>query len=374
MNLQPSTSDDRQTILIVDDEALNIKVVSLSLKNLNVDILKASNGEDALEIIKTRKIDLILLDLMMPVCDGFDVLKQMRKIPGHELISVIILTAIMEDEQKIKALEMGAVDYLIKPFQKRELLARVKLHLSLRKYQKKLNDYADNLETKVKERTRDLRETQDVISFSLARLAESRDPETGDHLERMSRYSQILAQNLLGTDGFIKYPSFPKTLKKVAVLHDIGKVGIADNILLKPGKLTKEEFEVMKTHTILGGETLRDAMAKLKNPGDYLQIACNVAFFHHEKWNGKGYPKGLKGLDIPSCARIVALADVYDALRSKRVYKPGFSHEKAKTIIVEERGQHFQPEVVDAFLDLEDKFIDIARRFKPERNDANSQQ
>ncbi|MDA3862935.1 MAG: response regulator [Deltaproteobacteria bacterium] len=366
MNSQPPASNGRQSILIVDDEILNVKVVSLSLKNLGVNIFKAVNGEDALEIIKTRKIDLVLLDLMMPVCNGFEVLEKMQEIPGHELVSVIILTAIMEDDQKIKALEMGAADYLIKPFQKRELLARVKLHLSLRKYQKQLNNYAENLETKVKERTIALRETQDVIAFCLARLAESRDPETGDHLERMSRYSQILAQKLLGIDGFILDSSFPKTLKKVAVLHDIGKVGIPDNILLKPGRLTKEEFEVMKTHTILGGQTLQDAMNELNNPGDYLQIACNVAFYHHEKWNGKGYPKGLKGLDIPLCARIVALADVYDALRSKRVYKPGFSHEKAKSIIVEEKGQHFQPEVVDAFLELEEQFIDVARRFKPE--------
>jgi putative two-component system response regulator len=299
--------------------------------------------------------------------NGFEVLAHLKPTGLLTKTSVIILTAIQESSEKVNALELGAVDYITKPFVRAELLARVKLHLSLRRYQNRLNEYAHNLEKLVDERTRDLRETQDVISFALARLAESRDPETGDHLERMSRYSAVLAVQLIGHDGFenIIDVNFATTLQKVAVLHDIGKVGIPDHILLKPGKLTDEEFDIMKTHSTLGGDTLRDALNALRKPVDYLQIARDVAYFHHEKWNGMGYPKGLKGNDIPLSARIVALADVYDALRSKRVYKPAFSHEKAKQIICEERNRHFQSEIVDSFLANEQQFIEISERFAP---------
>ncbi|MBN2724947.1 MAG: response regulator [Deltaproteobacteria bacterium] len=357
----------KQKILIVDDELFNLKVVSLALTDLGVDIVKAVSGNEAIEILKKDPIDLVLLDLMMPEMNGFEVLETIKPTGILEHTSVIILTAIQESSEKVHALDLGAVDYITKPFVRAELLARVKLHLSLRRYQNTLNEYATNLEKLVSDRTVELIETQDIISFSLARLAESRDPETGDHLERMSRYSSILAAKLIGNpdlDVSID-KEFARNIQKVAVLHDIGKVGIPDHILLKPGKLTKEEFDIMKTHTTLGGDTLADALLALRKPVDYLVIARDIAYFHHEKWNGQGYPKGLSGTEIPLAARLVALADVYDALRSKRVYKPAFSHEKAKDIILSERGSHFQPLVVDAFLESEKEFIDISERYSP---------
>jgi cyclic di-GMP phosphodiesterase len=358
----------KQKVLIVDDETFNLKIVSLALSELNIEILKASSGKEALDILENEKVDLVLLDLMMPEMNGFDILVKLKSMGILNITSVLILTAIQESDEKITALELGALDYITKPFIRAELLARVKLHLSLRNYQNQMQKYTNNLEGLVSDRTQELKETQDVISFSLARLAESRDPETGDHLERMSRYSAIIARGLIGKTGLQSEIDevYVTTLQKVAVLHDIGKVGIPDNILLKPGKLTVEEFNQMKLHTILGGDTLKDAINSLKKPIQYLQIAMEVAYFHHEKWNGKGYPKGLKGKNIPLSARIVALADVYDALRSKRVYKPGFSHEKSKSIILEEKGNHFQPEIVDLFLKYEDEFISISNKFKYE--------
>jgi cyclic di-GMP phosphodiesterase len=357
----------KQRILIVDDEALNIKVVKYAFGSIDVDILEATSGIDAIDILEDNHVDLILLDLMMPGMNGFEVLDKIGSMGVLEETSVIILTAVQETREKINALEHGAIDYITKPFVRAELLARVKINLSLRRYQNEINEYAEDLEAKVRERTKELKETQEVVAFSLARLAESRDPETGDHLERMSRYSAILAHHLIGNPLLDKDidENFANILEKVAVLHDIGKVGIPDSILLKPGKLTNEEFDTMKNHAQYGGDTLNDAMNKLERPVQYLQIATNVAYYHHEKWNGRGYPKGLEGLNIPLCARIVALADVYDALRSKRVYKPGFSHEKAKSIILEEKGSHFQPLVVDAFLECEEKFIKISEKFAP---------
>ena len=364
---QISETFENQKILIVDDEHFNIKVVQLALSPLKIKIFTANNGNKALQILKTEKIDLLLLDLMMPQPDGFAILKELNKMNQISKISVIILTAIQDTEPKVSALELGAVDFITKPFVRSELIARIKLHLKLHMYYKEINRYADHLEEMVVERTKELYETQNVIAFSLARLAESRDPETGDHLERMSRYAEVLAKELIKThkDSLGIDEEFVSILRKVAVLHDIGKVGIPDNVLLKPGKLTKEEFDIMKTHTLLGGETLRDAKLKMHKDVRYLEIAENVAYYHHEKWNGKGYPKGLQGENIPICARIVALADVYDALRSKRVYKPAFSHEKAKQIILEEKGEHFDPLIVDTFLKVEELFIEISQKFAP---------
>ncbi len=357
----------RQSILIVDDEVFNIKVVKYALSSLDVEILEAGGGNDALNILSRRSVDLVLLDLMMPDMNGFEVLQELKERGTLHTTSVIILTAIQESKEKVQALELGAIDYTTKPFVRAELMARIKIHLSLRRYQRSLNQHAQTLEGLVKERTKELLETQDVVAFSLARLAESRDPETGDHLERMSRYSGILAEALVGNSS-LDQPvdkEYAATLEKVAVLHDIGKVGIPDHILLKPGRLTKEEFEYMKRHAVYGGDTLRDANKRLQKPVPYLSIAAEVAYFHHEKWNGKGYPEGRRGTEIPLSARIVALADVYDALRSKRIYKPAFSHEKTRSIIIEERGEHFQPEVVDAFLACEEQFVAIAEQFKP---------
>ncbi len=358
-----------QKILLVDDNPKNLLLAKTILKPLDVDILTAESGKEALELLESEKpVDLMLLDLMMPEMDGFDVLEEMNRRDLMENTSVIILTALHDVHDKVKALSLGAVDYITKPFVKKELLARIRLHLSLRYYHNKLQNYAGYLEVLVEERTEELKRTQDIIAISLARLAESRDPETGDHLERMSRYSGVIAKVLTGKAGVTPHidEAYASMLEKVAVLHDIGKVAIPDRILLKPGRLTREEFEIMKTHTVHGGDTLAKAIMQVGKPIPYLIMAKEVAYYHHEKWNGKGYPIGLKGTNIPLSARIVAIADVYDALRSRRVYKPPFSHEKARRIILEERGQQFDPMIVDAFLEVEDQIIEIHHQFPQE--------
>lgn len=233
------------------------------------------------------------------------------------------------------------------------------LNVKLLKSNKELNILKQSLEMKVEKRTKKIRKVQQVTIFALARLAESRDQDTGDHLNRMRKYSYLLAKKMSKLKTYKGYidQKYVSNIYHSTPLHDIGKVGISDSILLKPGKLTLEEFEIMKNHTIIGGKTLEDAEKQLKTKTkSFLAMGKNIAYCHHEKWDGSGYPFGLKGTEIPLSARIVALADVYDALTSKRIYKDAFSHEVARDIIVEGSGKHFDPQVVEAFLMLEKVF------------------
>jgi putative two-component system response regulator len=273
-----------------------------------------------------------------------------------------------QEEDETRGFELGAVDYIHKPVSPPIVLARVRTQLRL----KEANDFLKNqnriLEDKVQERTHMLGQLQDVSMTAMGALAESRDPETGNHIRRTQHYVRLLAIKLQDHPQFRDFltPETIELLFKSAPLHDIGKVGVPDHILLKPGPLTDEEFEEMKKHTIYGRDAILAAESRLEQPETFLQLAREIALYHQEKWNGSGYPEGLSGDAIPVCARLMAVADVYDALISRRVYKPPFTHEKAIEIIREGRGSHFDPCITDAFLEIADSFKEVAQNFSDE--------
>ena len=356
------TSDAK--ILIVDDEPLNINVLVELFKG-DYRLAVAKNGPQALQRVRESPPDLILLDIMMPEMDGFEVLRQLRQDPQTHDIPVIFATALSDAGDEARGLELGAVDYVTKPISPAIVKARVKNHLELRRARQLLENQNHILEEKVAERTRELRLTQDVTIQALAALAETRDDDTGAHIRRTQLYLQVLAKALFGrpdADHGLDERTV-ELITKSAPLHDIGKVGVPDHILLKPGKLTAEEFEVIKKHPVLARDALQRAEELLGAPTSFLRIAREIAYTHHEKWDGSGYPQGLREAEIPLAGRLMALADVYDALISRRVYKPAFSHEEAVKIIVQGRGSHFDPELVDLFLERAEEIREIARQF-----------
>lgn len=358
------TSEKRATILTVDDTVTNIEVVKGVLSDQYL-VQAALSGEVALKIISKRKPDLILLDVMMPEMDGYEVCKRLKASKETRDIPVIFLTAKSQEEDETRGLSLGAVDYITKPISPPILQERVKNHLLLKASRDLLEKQNEVLEEKVVERTKQMGDLQDVAMVAMGALAESRDPETGNHIRRTQHYVKALAQELATTDEHKEFltPEVITALFKSAPLHDIGKVGIADNILLKPGKLTDEEFVEMKKHAEYGREAIEAAEGSLGLADNFLTFAKEIAYSHHEKWDGTGYPQGLSGNDIPVSARLMAVADVYDALISERVYKPAFSHEKAMSIINEGRGTHFDPVMVDAFFRIEDKVKKIAATY-----------
>jgi putative two-component system response regulator len=352
------------TLLVVDDTAINIDILVETLSKITSDIAVAMDGPSALEIARESPPDMILLDIMMPGMDGYEVCRRLKADPALRDIPIMFITAMSEIENKTQGFELGAVDYITKPFQAVEVKARVKTHLALQKARKALAQQNEILEIKVQERTQQLVLTQEVTIESMAALAEYRDPETGGHIQRTKNYVRTLALHLQ------REPQYRKILTNEVIellylsapLHDIGKVGIPDHILLKPGKLTDAEFEEMKKHTVYGRDTLRSAANKLGGQS-FLRFAMEIAYSHQEKWDGSGYPEGLKGEDIPLSGRLMALADVYDALISRRVYKPPFTHQRAVEIILEGKGRHFDPGMVDAFMEIQEDFRQIALRF-----------
>ena len=352
------------TILVVDDTPANIDVVKGVLSE-GYFVQAAINGEMALKIVQKKKPDLILLDIMMPGIDGYEVCKRLKSDATTYDIPVIFLTAKAEVEDETKGLDLGAVDYITKPISPPILKARVKTQLELKLARDYLERENEILEEKVIERTRHMEELQDVTMVAMGSLAEARDPETGNHIRRTQRYVKRLAIQLKEHPRFSDFltPQNITSLYKSAPLHDIGKVGIPDNILLKPGKLTDEEFDEMKKHTIYGRDAISAAVKSINSADNFLVFANEIAYSHHEKWDGSGYPEGLAGDDIPISARLMAVADVYDALISRRVYKPPFPHEKAVAIIQEGKGSHFDPDMVDAFMEVADEFYVIAQEF-----------
>jgi len=350
----------RQRILIVDDVPENITIIGEILTGL-YDVCVATNGEEALQVAQSEPLpDLILLDVIMPGLDGYEVCKLLKSSVITRQIPVIFVTTKRDIKDEEKGFEVGAVDYILKPVSPSIVRARVRTHLAL-------YDQNRELEKRVEERTHELGLTQDVTIHSLAVLAETRDYETGGHIMRTQRYVRILAEYLMPLPEFRDHldKETIELLIKSVPLHDIGKVGIPDIILLKPGKLSIDEFELMKKHTVYGRDAILRSEQSLiadSNPS-FLRIAREIAYTHHEKWNGLGYPRGLAGKDIPISGRLMAIADVYDALISKRVYKPPFSHTKAISIMKEERGILFDPIILDAFLNLEDEFRKIAKAF-----------
>ncbi len=355
----------KQTILAVDDTVTNIEVVKGVLAD-NYLVQAALSGEMALKIVEKRKPDLILLDIMMPEMDGYEVCEALKSNPDTKDIPVIFLTAKSQEEDETRGLSLGAVDYITKPISPPILLERVKNHLLLKASRDLLEQQNEILETKVVERTQQLGDLQDVAMVAMGALAESRDPETGNHIRRTQHYVKALAKELAKTDKYKAEltPEVISALFKSAPLHDIGKVGVEDRILLKPGKLTDEEFAEMKLHPQYGRDAIEAAEGSLGHADNFLTFAKQIAYSHHEKWDGSGYPEGLSGEDIPMSARLMAIADVYDALISKRVYKPGFPHQKAVDIIVEGRGTHFDPFMVDCFVGIAEGFDQIAQTYK----------
>ena len=351
------------TVLLVDDTEANIDILVAALDS-EYEVSVAMDGESALEAVDSEPPDIILLDIMMPEMDGYEVCRLLKSNSKTRNIPIIFLTAMSEVQNKTKGFELGAVDYITKPFEILEVKARVKTHLALTLVRRELANQNIILEEKVKERTKELSITQDVIIFSMALMAEYRDPVTGGHIKRTQNYVKALAEHLRHHEKFNNFLSNNtiELLYKSAPLHDIGKVAIRDEILLNPGKLLDEGFDKMKKHANYGGDAILAAEKKLGNTL-LLRFAREIAYTHHEKWDGTGYPQGLKGDEIPISGRLMAIADVYDAYISKRSYKPPYLHEDAVKLILENKGKHFDPDMVDAFIEIENTFKAIAQKF-----------
>jgi putative two-component system response regulator len=335
-------------ILIVDDEEVSLDVLRFSLDEAGHTVDSARNGQEAMAALDAGEHTLVISDWEMPNGDGLGLCRAIRSRELGPYVYIILLTGRDGSAAMVKGLAAGADDFITKPFNPDELKARIR----------------------VAERILSL-ETRDMTIFALAKLAESRDVETGQHLERVQNYSRLLARLLLNAG---QYPAeldsgFVNLIYQTSPLHDIGKVAIPDCVLLKPSRLSDEEFEIMKTHTLLGARTLEAAARKYPNAG-YLKMARQIAESHHEKWDGTGYPKGLEGCEIPLSGRIVALADVYDALVSRRAYKAAFTHVTARSIIQEGRGTHFDPVIVDAFMAVEPQFIAVQKVFSASLSEA----
>jgi putative two-component system response regulator len=343
-------TDQGATIFVVDDTPANLALLSGMLQERGYRVRVFPRGRLALAAASKEPPELILLDINMPEMDGYDVCRHLKADAALRDIPVLFISALSDTQDKVTAFAVGGVDYVTKPFQFEEVEARVRTHLALYRYQHHLQDL-------VQDQVREIADSQMSTIFALAKLAESRDDDTGQHLERVQEFCKLLAQQLCATTNacLLLPPAFIDNLYHASPLHDIGKVGIADTILLKPGKLTPEEFAIMKQHSVIGAQTL-DAASERYPRNTFINMGAAIARSHHEKWDGSGYPNGLTGEAIPLEARIMAVADVYDALRSKRCYKDAFTHEKSRDIIMAGRGTHFDPAIVEAFVGVEQDF------------------
>jgi len=353
------------TVLVVDDSPENLELMGGLLGDL-YRVKVANSGSRALKILEGDLLpDLILLDVMMPEMSGWDVCRVIQSTKRLAHIAVIFLTAKTSPDDEKLGFDLGAVDYISKPINPATLLARVKTHLSLKRMSDVLRDRNLVLKDEIDKGVQEIRAIQETTIHAMASLAETRDNETGNHIRRTQNYVKTLAQTLSKHPRFLHYLTDEQIemLYLSAPLHDIGKVGIPDHILLKPGRLDAAEFEIMKTHTTLGYQSILSASERLSGGSGFLTCAMEIALSHQEKWDGSGYPQGLSGDAIPISARLMAVADVYDALISERYYKKAFSHESAVGIILEGRGSHFDPDVVDAFQRIERKFVEIATKF-----------
>lgn len=344
----------KKTILLVDDTPDNIQIMSEIL--LPQYMVRAANcGAKALTAASSEpRPDLILLDVMMPEMDGYEVIRRLRINPVTRDIPVIFVTALDATEDEAHGLALGAADYITKPVCPAIVQARVRIQLELKEAREHMRNQNAWLETEVNRRMRLNQITQDVSLRALASLAEARDTETGKHILRTQSYVSLLAQTLAKLPKYseILTPNTIESYVKAAPLHDIGKVGIPDSVLRKPSKLLPDEWEIMKTHAKIGADAILRATLQEEDQSDleFLHVAIQIAGNHHEKWDGTGYPNGLSGEQIPLSARLMALADVFDALLNKRVYKDSYSFEAVTSMIIEQKGKHFDPDIVDAYL------------------------
>ncbi len=354
----------KPTVLIVDDSPANLSLLGSLLHKLYT-VKAVNHGHKALNVVDEEQPDLILLDIMMPDIDGYEVCRRLKANSFTQHIPVIFLTSKTEIEHEELGMSLGAVDYITRPINPAILLSRVRAHYLDAFNAKTLRVNNEYLEYEVSKRTRELAALQQATILALAALAEVRDADTGNHLRRTQNYVRVLGTQLRQHPRFAHFLAGDRVemLCKCAPLHDIGKVGIPDHILLKPGRYEPHEFEIMKTHPKLGRDALAQAQAVASESIEFLEIAKHIIYSHHEKWDGSGYPQGLVGEAIPIAARLMALADVYDALISRRVYKAGLPHNQAMQLIVDGRGTHFDPDVVDAFVTSHAEFQDIAARF-----------
>ncbi len=342
-------SKTQNTVLLVDDIPANIKILVGALRD-NYRLVVATSGLDAIKAAMEKLPDLILLDVMMPGMDGYEVCKRLKSQPETAQIPIIFVTAMNEEKDETRGFLLGAVDYIIKPVNPVIVKARVQTHISLCMAQRELRRHKDELEDLVLERSRELRETQIEITNRLVQAAEYHDHQTSRHITRMAHYCVILGR----AHGMKEHEL--TLFFHASAMHDIGKLGISDAILHKKGSLTPDEFDEMKRHTLIGADLLYGADNELMN------MAHLIALTHHEKWDGTGFPLGLKEEEIPFPGRIAALCDVFDALSSKRPYKDAWPLSEAKKVIVEQRGIHFDPYVVDLFLDNYSKIEAVYQR------------
>jgi putative two-component system response regulator len=393
MNSGQNVDNGLKTILVVDDTPENIAVLG-ELLSPSYRVRVAPSGAGALRIVTTDpRPDLLLLDVMMPGMDGYEVLRRIRAQPETADIPVIFVTAMDSPNDEEHGLSLGAVDYITKPIKPAIVLARVRAQLELKQARDWLKNQNTYLEAEVERRMHDNQLIQDVSIRALASLAETRDTETGNHIRRTQDYVEILARTMSRDPRFSKLlnPTMMRMIVKSAPLHDIGKVGIPDHILLKPGKLNAEEFEAMKTHSRIGGDAIDMAMRSeltdeeydvlrqhfgagrraedqaieeiVNIPLSFLSVAKDIALYHHERWDGRGYPEGLVGDDIPLAARIMSLSDVFDALTSQRIYKPALPFDESVAMISAASGKQFDPDVVAAFLSQLKVFRAISERY-----------
>lgn len=356
-------STESARIMVVDDTPQNLRLLENLLSERGYRVFALPGGEAALRAAFKNPPDLVLLDIDMPGLNGYEVCERFKADPRLAEIPIVFISALGETSDKVRAFEVGGVDYVTKPIKFDEVAARVATHLKIRALQASLEDHNRRLEEIVEAQVKKISESQMATIFALAKLAENRDTDTGEHLERVQEYCRVLAEGLqesscysaLVTDEFIT------NICQASPLHDIGKVAIPDRVLLKPGRLTEEEFEVMKTHAAIGAETLMAVLARYSDNA-FVRMGIEIAKSHHERWDGKGYPEGVAGEDIPLAARLVAVADVYDAFRSDRCYRCGLEHETTERIILEGRATQFDPVITDKFQELSETFRHIYSR------------
>ncbi len=360
----PTAQTERSTILVVDDTPANLSLLAQMLKD-EYRVKMANNGQRALELAAQAPPDLVLCDVMMPGMSGFDVCRRLKADPATAAVPVIFVTAAMDVEDEQIGFAVGAVDYIHKPLTPSIVLARVRTHMQMKRWRDFMENQSAWLQQEVTRQVDQVLQLQAASIHVMVSLAEFRDEETGNHIRRTQEYVRCLGAWMLAKG------LYPETLTSVSVdqiaqaapLHDLGKIAIPDHILLKPGRLTPDEFEIMKTHATRGYEILEQARKSMGRDNPLLLFASEITRHHHERWDGSGYPDALSGEAIPLSARLMAVADVYDALRSARPYKEPFTHQAAVALIMEGSGTHFDPSAVEAFVALQGDFVEIASRF-----------